>query len=259
MLDLYNYSLLTIFMVGLAAILVAIEIGHWLGVHASNQGDDNVSTLEGAIIGLLALIVGFTFAMALARFEARREAVLAEANAIGTTALRARLLPEPHRKEVLGLLRDYVKIRLDLAQRPATQADVAATIEKSNAIEEKLWQQAMVMAASDKGMVPIGLFIQTLNETIDDQAKRLAALRSHVPNIVQLALFGIAIIASGFAGYATGLKARQRSRVPVYVMGFLVSAVILMILDLDRPGAGFIEVSQQPMIDTAASIAAFPE
>ena len=83
MLDLYNYSLPMIFLLGLGAIFAAIEIGYWLGAQASIQGDDNVSTLEGAVIGLLALIVGFTFAMALARFEARRDAVLTEANAIG--------------------------------------------------------------------------------------------------------------------------------------------------------------------------------
>ena len=65
MLDLYNYSLPTIFLFGLAAIFAAIEIGYWLGANANVQGDDNVSTLEGAVIGLLALIVGFTFAMAL--------------------------------------------------------------------------------------------------------------------------------------------------------------------------------------------------
>lgn len=258
MLDLNDYPLPAIFLVGLAAILAAIEIGHWLGARAGDQADDNVSTLEGAVIGLLALIVAFTFAMALTRFDARRDAVLAEANAIGTTALRASLLPEPHRKEVLGLLRDYVKIRLDLTRRPATQAEWAAEIDKSNAIQSQLWQQAMAMAASDAGMVPTGLFIQTLNETIDNQAKRLAAQRSRVPNIVQLALYGVAIAASGFAGYATGLKAR-RSRKPVYVLGLLVASVIILILDLDRPGAGFIDVSQQPMIDAAASIAAIPE
>jgi len=206
----------------------------------------------------MALIVGFTFVMALTRFEARRDAVLAEANAIGTTALRARLLPEPHRHEVLSLLRDYVKIRLDITQRPATREDLAAAIEKSNALQEKLWQHAMAMAATDSAMVPTGVFIQTLNEMIDDQAKRLAVIRNRVPNIVQLALFGIAIVAGGFAGYATALEVRH-SRLPVYVMGVLVAAVILLILDLDRPGAGFIEVSQQPMIDTAASIAAYSD
>ena len=105
-------------------------------------------------------------------------------------------------------------------------------------------------------MVPTGLFIQTLNDMIDSQGKRLAALRNRVPNIVLLALFGVAAIASSFAGYASGLETR-RSRLPVYITGVLISAVILLILDLDRPGAGFIDVSQQPMIDTAASIACF--
>jgi hypothetical protein len=256
MLDLYNYSLPTIFLIGLALILAAIELEHWLGVRAGGETAGNVSTLEGAVIGLLALILGFTFAMGLSRFETRRDAILTEANAIGTTALRARLLPEARRKEVLGLLRDYVNVRLDITQRPGTRDDLAAAIEKSNVLQEKLWQQAMAVAATDNAMVPTGLFIQTLNETIDDQAKRLAALRNRVPNIVLLALFGIAIVASGFAGYASGLDAR-RSRVPVYVMGLLAFTVIMLILDLDRPGAGFIEVSQQPMIDAAASIAAF--
>jgi hypothetical protein len=233
MLDLYNYSLPTIFLIGLALILAAIELGHWLGVRAGGETAGNVSTLEGAVIGLLALILGFTFAMGLSRFETRRDAILTEANAIGTTALRARLLPETHRKEVLGLLRDYVNVRLDITQRPGTRDDLAAAIEKSNALQEKLWQQAMAVAATDNAMVPTGLFIQTLNETIDDQAKRLAALRNRVPNIVLLALFGIAIVASGFAGYASGLDVR-RSRVPVYVMGLLAFAVIMLILDLDR-------------------------
>ena len=226
-------------------------------MHVGDQDDDNVSTLEGAAIGLLALMVGFTFAMSLSRFEARRDAISAEANAIGTTALRARLLPEPHRKEVLELLRDYVKVRLDLTQRPATPADLVPAIQKSNALQERL-QQAEAMTAIDRSVVPTGLFIQTLNEMIDDQAKRLAALRNRVPNVVQLALFAVAIIASGFAGCATGVN-KRRSRFPVYVMGLLVGGVILLILDLDRPGAGFIEVSQQPMIDTASSIAGFPD
>ena len=257
-LDLYDYSLPTIFLVGILAILTAIEIGHQLGARVGDQGDDHVPTLEGAVIGLLALVVAFTFATALSRFDARRTAVLAEANAITTTALRARLLPEPHRKEVLDLLRDYVNIRLDLTTRSTTQAEWAAEIDKSNAIQEKLWQQAMAMAASDPAMIPSGLFIQALNAMIDDQARRLAAHRSRVPNIVQLALFGIAIVASGFAGYATGLKTR-RSRVPVCVVGFLVTCVIVLILDLDRPGAGAIEVDQQPMIDAAAGIDAISD
>src|SRR5262249_33303255 len=129
-------------------------------------------------------------------------------------------------------------------------------IDRSNTLQEALWQQAMAVAAQDTGMVPTGLFIQTLNEMIDNQEKRLTAVLNRVPNIILLALYGIATIASVFTGYASGQEA-QRSRLPVYIMGILVSSVILLLQDLDRPGTGFITVSQQPMINAAASIAAY--
>jgi hypothetical protein len=210
------------------------------------------------MLGLLALIIGFTFAMALSRFEARRVAVLNEAIAIGTTALRARLLPEPHRTDILKLLKEYVQIRVDVVQSDPSMAELRTVVDRSNAIQEALWQHAKAIVAKDNSMVPTGLFIQTLNEMIDDQEKRLAAFRNRVPNVVLLGLFGIAAIAGGFAGYASGLDPK-RNRLPVYIMGFLVSAVILLIFDLDRPGSGFIRNDQQSMIDVAASIGAFSD
>lgn len=256
MLDLYDYPLFAIFLAGLALILGASEIGRRIGVHASASRGGDVSTLESAVLGLMALMIGFTFAMALSRFDTRRETVLTEANAIGTTALRARLLPQPERGEILRLLRDYVAVRLDITQRPVSRAELAAAIDKSSTIQEALWQRAKTLAARDTGMVPTGLFIQTLNDMIDEQGKRLAALRNRVPNIVMLALFAIAAVGAAFTGYGRGLEA-SRTRLPLYLMASLLSGVILLILDLDRPTAGFITASQQPMIDTAASIASF--
>jgi len=175
-------------------------------VHVAGRGGDKVSTLESAILGLLALMIGFTFAMALSRFEARRAAVLEEANAIGTTALRARLLPAPHSTKSLKLLREYVQIRLDITQRVPSTTELDAATARSNTLQEALWQQAEAVAATDKGLVPTGLFIQTLNDMIDNQEKRLAALRTKLPNIVLMGLYGIAIIASAFTGYAVGWK-----------------------------------------------------
>jgi uncharacterized membrane protein len=258
MIDLYVYSLLTIFLVGLAAIFAVSELGWRLGKRNEGGGGANISTLESAMLGLLALIIGFTFAMALSRFEARREAVLNEANAIGTTALRARLLPDPHRAETIKLLREYIQLRLDVIQSGQSLAELTATVHRSSEIQEALWLQVRSLIVKDSGMVPTGLFIQALNEMIDDQAKRLAALRNRVPNVVLLGLFGIAAVVGGFAGYASG-RDPKRTRLPVYMMGFLVATVILLILDLDRPSSGFITNNQQSMIDTAASMAAFSD
>ena len=201
-------------------------------------------------------MIGFTFAMAQARFELRREAVLSEANTIGTTALRARLLPPPHNREILALLRDYVRVRLDITQRMPTPSELNAAIVKSSALHEALWQQARVVATKDPAMIPTGLFIQALNEMIDFQAKRLAAARNRIPNIVLLALYATAALAIGYASYGRALEG-PNWRPAVYVAGLITAGVILLIQDLDRPGVGFINVSQQPIADLAEALASY--
>lgn len=256
--DVNDYPLFAIFPVSLLLILGAGEVGHWLGEQATRRGAPGVSTLEAAILGLLALMIGFTFSMSLSRFEARRDGVVVEAAAIGTTALRARLLPAPHDRETVKLLRDYVQLRLDLTRRPVSSSEFDDAISRSNAIQEALWRQAKAVAAKDSGMVPTGLFVQSLNEMIDDQEKRLAALQNRLPAIIVIALYGVSIVGIGFAGYGSGVEAK-RSRLPVHLTGMLVAAMVLLIQDIDRPGAGFIKVSQQSMASTAATLAAFPD
>lgn len=253
-----NYPLLLIFAASLVAILGASEIGRRYGLRNRHRGRQNISTLEGSILGLLALMIGFTFAMALSSFEARRNAVMYEANAIGTTALRARLLPAPHNQDSVKLLRDYAQVRLDLTQHELRSTESAAAILRSRSLQEALWQQVKATAAQDNAMVPTGLYIQALNAMFDRQEERHAMLLNRVPNTVLIALYGLAIVASAFAGYAAGLDS-QRSGLPIYTIGVLVSVVIFLIQDIDRPGPGLITVSQQPMIDTAAFIASFPD
>jgi len=256
--DFTEYPLLLIFVVSVAVVLAAGEIGRRLARRPKARHGDNISTLEAAILGLLALMISFTFAMSLSRYEARREAILVEANAIGTTALRARLLPAPHNKEVLTLLRNYVQIHLDMTQSVHSTPDLNASVAKSNAVQEALWQQAKAVAAKDNAMVPAGIFIQSLNETIDDQEKFLSAALHRIPDIVLVALYAIAAVSIGFAGYAAGLDV-QRSHVPVAIMGVLICVVILLIQDIDRPTSGFVHVSRQPMIDAAASLSSYSE
>jgi hypothetical protein len=253
-----DYSLIQILVLSIVALLGAIEIGRWFGVRAKPEGIGSVPTLEASVLGLLALMIGFTFAVALSRFEARREGVLNEANAIGTTALRARLLPAPHSQDCLKLLREYVQVRLDLTQKIPSPLDLKAVLDRSNAIQEALWLQAKEVAAKNNGMVPTGLFIQSLNEMIDNHEKRVIALTSRVPDIVLVVLYLIAMAASVFSGYAAGVES-QRSRRPMYVAMGLFIAVILLIQDLDRPTRGFITAGEQPMQDVAASIAGFSE
>ncbi len=251
MIDFSAFPLPAIFFASVAALLAAAEIGHYFGLRA--EAEANVSTLEAAILGLMALMIGFTFSMALSRFDERRDGVLTEANAIATAALRARLLPAPHDLESLKLFKDYVQLRSDFSIGAFTLGEMSAAISRSNEIQEALWKRAKVVAAKDNAAVPVGVYIQSLNEMFDNQEKRLTALRNCVPNVVFVALYGIALFAIGFSAFSSGLERRQW-RFPVYAMSVLFAGVILLIHDIDRPGAGYVYVSQQPMIDTAGGI-----
>src|SRR3954466_1677007 len=182
--NLYTHSLFLVIFISLSIVLATSEIGWQLGVRADGRGGNNISALEQSLLGLLALMIGFTFLMSLTRFEERREAVLNEANAIGTTALRARLLPEPHRTASLKLLRDYAQIRVDYIPIGRSFAEIPNVIDRSNNIQEALWQQAKAVSAKNNNLVPTGLFIQSLNEMIDNQGKRLSALRNTIPVLV---------------------------------------------------------------------------
>jgi len=254
---LYAMPLWLVFVLSLAVILGAGEVGRGIASARGPENGSNIFTLEAAVFGLLALLISFTFSMALGRFEERRSTVLLEANSIETTALRARLLPPPHAHESLDLLRAYTRLRTDLIGRRPTAAEFDANLARSNDIQEKLWQETKAVVALDPGMVPTGLFIQTLNEMIDDQEKRLTAARNRVPPVVFFGLYAITVVAMTFAGYATGHG--RGTRVPMYVIGTLSAAVILLIMDLDHPMAGLISVNQQPMLDTAASLASMTE
>src|SRR5438552_6165850 len=134
---LYNYFFLVVFLIGIAIVFLASEFGWRLGTRTEGHAaSGNISALEQSLLGLLSLMVGFTFLMALTRFEARREAVVNEANAIGTTALRARLLPEPHRTETIKLLREYIRIRVEYLQQRRSLAERSDVIQRSNEIQE---------------------------------------------------------------------------------------------------------------------------
>ena len=248
-----DYPLLPILLANLLVILAATELGCWLGNRAGSRSGEHLTTLEAAIFGLLALMIGFTFAMALSRFEARRDAALSEANAIATTAQSVRLLPAPHNAEALKLLREYVQVQLDIIRAASSIAESQAGDARSNEYHEALWQQVMTGAAKAGPAVPTLVVFETLNELIKSQRTRSAVLGNRVPREVLLALYAVAAIAIAFSGYAEGLS-RQPSRLLVYLTGLLVFAVIILIEDIETPGTGFITLDKLPLTDVAAII-----
>ena len=241
--------------VPMLAILAAAELGRIVGVARRRRRGASMSaeitTLQASMLALLALMIGFTFSMTLTFFETRKQAVLNEANAIRTIALRARMLPE-HASEVRKLLREYVQLRIDALREPQGQVSFEAATRRSDDLQAQLWQQAVEVNAANP-QLNIVLFVQSLNQAIDLQETRLFAARNRDPGALFLLLYAIALVAVGFSGFAVGLEGHQ-GPIPAAILGALVASVIGLIADIDRPRSGFITINQQPIFDLQASL-----
>jgi hypothetical protein len=226
------------------------RLGKWRREHIAVEKEQPVGAMVASILGLVALVLGFTFSLAASRFEARRTAILDEANAIGTTWLRARLLPEPQRSEVNRLLQEYVDVRIHGTEEGKTEQ----ALQRSEELHSLLWAQAAAAAEQDTGSIVTGIFIQSLNETIDLHATRvLVGIRSRIPLVIWIGLFGLAMLGMAAVGYQAALSASLRS--PAMIGLVLSFAVVLhLIADLDRGQEGLLRVSQQALIDLQRSM-----
>ena len=242
-----------LFLIGSALLWLVMEIGYrvgkWRHAHMPDERDEPVSAMVTSILGLVALVLGFTFSLAATRFDSRRLAVLEEANAIGTTYLRASLLPEPQAAESARLLREYVDVRISATKADRTQKAIA----QSEVMHEQLWTQAHAAAEKNPGSIMTGIYIQSLNEVIDVHAKRLLlGLNSRIPVVIWAGLFGLAMLGLAAVGYQAGLSDTRRSPA---MLGLVVAftIVLLLIADLDRGHEGLLQVSQQSMLDLQRS------
>ncbi len=239
-----------------ALLLASAEVGYRLGLRLYRRKDEarqgQVGAIQGAMLGLLGLLLGFTFAMAVGRYESRRALVLQEANSIGTTYLRASLLPATHQATVENLLRKYVEVRLAFSDAASDPARQAAAEKDAGKIQRELWARA-VAAGKEAPSPLIPSFIAALNETIDLDATRLNALRTHVPGAVWLLVLAVAVSGCCASGYGAGASGSRLAFANI-ALPLLVAVAITLIADLDRPNGGLIVIDQRPMLDLKQSL-----
>jgi hypothetical protein len=199
----------------------------------------------GAVLGLLAFILAFTFGAAASRFDARKQLLLNEVNAIGTAMLRTELLPDAQRAEARRLLKRYVEIRAGTAR--GTVALDAAIVE-SEAIHRQLWAQAVAASRMDAPSATTMLLMPALNEVFDLHTSRVTvALQYRIPQGIWLGLLFITVLAMVSVGYQLGLSNSRSLLVPA-ILAVTFSSVVLLITDLDRATSGGLQVNQQPML-----------
>lgn len=234
----------------LAAMLAIMALGFLVGYRRRNKESEETrsqtTAVQGSMLGLLALLLGFTFSLGLSRHDTRATAVVAEANAIGTAWLRVDLLPEELRAQAKTDLRRYLRLRVEAGQVTADQTQKRKRlVENAGKAFNDLWEVAAAHAESSRSPAAVA-YLSALNDMIDALGERDAAIERHVPEVVLIMLFATFLLSGAMLGFSSGIAGTAPAP-PVYLMVVLIVVLVFMIVDLDRPRRGLIEVDQSSM------------
>jgi len=216
------------------------------------QVRESFGVLQGALLGVVALILAFGLTLAVGRYEDRRAATVDEANAIGTSYLRAQLIAEPARSSSLDLLRRYT----DLALRVSKEVPGSTGMRRTTAAEDVLQRQLWGLAGESIARAPVAsaprLYVDSLNTTFDAEASRLSSLNNRVPGaVLALEVLGAALAVGLLALHIAVLG---RGLVAMLSAAVLMTLLLLVTFDLDRPTRGLIKVPDTPLASVRASM-----
>jgi hypothetical protein len=243
----------------LGVVAAATVAGYVAGLRLREHHEtlrEPYGVLQGALLGVVGLILAFGLSLALGRYESRRAATVDEANAIGTSYLRSQLIAEPQRGRSIELLRRYVDLAIAVTSEVPKSTSLGRTTAAEGAVQRRLWRLAgQAMDAAPVASAP-RLYVDSLNTTFDAQSTRLAALNNRVPS----AVLAIEVIGAAFA---LGLLALHISLLGRGILAMLAAAVLVTLLllvtfDLDRPTRGLIKVPATPLENVRASMALPP-
>jgi len=258
--DFHSYSPYVVAGFTVVFVLFGIEIGILLGRFNRRKDEEKeaqTSTLVGAMLGLVAFMLAFTFGHVANRFDDRKALVRDEANAIGTAYLRSAFLPEAEQARVAGLFRNYLDLIIE-ASRTRDPASLEQSLQQTAAIENEIWQIAVVEARGNVSSHVAALYIEALNEMIDIRASRIAiAVEGRIPDGIWLGLYALMLLGMSAIGYQTAVTRSRRSwEVPLLAVSFAV--VVGLISALDHTDSDLVSVSQAPLLSLKASMAPAP-
>src|SRR5262245_21426530 len=235
---------------GLLTVLPAAAlIGYRLGRQSRARGSDvEIShELPNALLAMAGLLIGFTFAMAQQRYDARKQIILAEASSIKLTYERTRLLEDARGEPLRALLRRYVDARMAFARSGMDVARTEAAQQQSEELAEEIWLQVSAAARTDLHSVMISQLVQSTGQLIEAADERTAALANPLPTTVFVVLALVTAVALGAVGFVAGLK-RKVTFLGMVVMPLLLAVVILLVFDISYPRMGIVHV-RDPILE----------
>ncbi len=241
-----------------ALLLAACEIGYRRGLANVGAPDSMRTLMSGtgaAVLGLLGLLLGFALSMSIARWDTRRDVIIDESNAIGTLSLRAGLLEEPLRGQLREALHAYSDARIALGGSRSRPDSLREARRESEALHVVIWSVVENASRPTTANATLASLINSANELIDLHELRLASIENHLPPALFLLLLALGAISVYFLAWSFGAAA-HRGRAPMVLVALLIGAVLLLIMDVNRPQRGIIDVGVAPLERTAENVSA---
>jgi hypothetical protein len=214
---------------------------------------DSTGYLVSSALALLGLLIGFTFSMAVERYNERRHAVNEEANAISTVYIRAGLFNEPIASRLQARIAHYAAERRDFVAAGEDQQKLGRIAKQTAVTQSEIWAIMKDALATPDGAGLTTATLTSMNEMFDLASTRQALIEAHIPNMVMAVLVGFAAATAYLLGYGSAHERRGHNAATTIVFA-LVAIAIALIIDLDRPRIGFIKIDQDPMERVIRSI-----
>lgn len=218
--------------------LIGTKAGKYKKLHNPEAKAEGIGPLEGALLGLLSLLLSFTFGISASRFDNRRALIVQEANDIGTVILRSDLYTDSIRTGFLKDLKDYVEIRI-VYYDALTDKEIDQARAKAEIISAHIWERAASLLKTDPLFVRDNQMIPAINQMIDIVNSRDAARLATVPDLIIYLLIILTLSGSFILGY--GKKEKKKDWIILTLYAIMVVMTIYTILDLDRPRRGIIQ------------------
>lgn len=247
-----------------AVMMAAGEIGYRVGLHrqrrVGDSGRGHFGAVQGSILGLVALLLGFTFSLSSQRYEARRQLLMADANVLGALSLQSAILPDAERVVFKRTLREYLEVRTqaDLLHGDLALERLPERIQHTDELHARMWAQMCSLATRQPPVVGSDAMLSLLREASAINRQRIYAFLGRVPLAVMALLFAAALIAMSAVGLVGGLG-KYRGMTARTLLAILLGGTVFIILDLDQPRHGLIQIDQTPLLRVKAAIESDPE
>lgn len=238
----FNLAATVALFVAMSGLQVA---GHAMARREARQhpekADRGLGAVEGAVFGLLALLLGFSFSGAIGRFEARRELIVQEAVALGSSWQLLDVVDGPAREELRTRFRDYTDTRIAIYRYIHDQPEMERLKREAERLQGEIWERAVAASKAQGSSAATVRLLGSLNEMFDLATKRFAALQAHLPGEIFVLLIVMAMGCAFLAGYSLAPE-RGRHWLAILAFSFLMALTIYVIVDLEFPRMGLIKV-----------------